>query len=155
MSQPATCAGTLQKSFHSSPQGVCQGVRKTRGRCCRARNESAAGLSRNGCRQLVTSSAAAPFQVEEAVRRRPKLQKCKGSFAVAGLRVPCQTWTLLLELLRKRRECNHTADTKDWACDLGLDGTGGLRTEAVRWWNLDITEHDDRKSVTSSSQKSH
>ena len=79
---------------------------------------------------------------------------------MAGLRVPCQTWELLRHLLRKRREGDpgdHTADTKDWASELGLGGTGGLGQLllAVRWWDLEVTGRDSSKSVSSSSQKSH
>ena len=47
------------KGFPHIPPRVVAGWRKVRGRCCRARNESAAGLSGNGCRQLVTSTASA------------------------------------------------------------------------------------------------
>ena len=60
---------------------------------------------------------------------------------MAGLRVPCQNWELLRHLLRKRREGDHTADTKDWASELGLGGTGRLRTAADGYEMVGFGDH--------------
>ena len=70
------------KEFPHIPPRVMAGVRRVRGRWCRARNESAAGLSGNGCRQLVTSTAGAPLQRSgrKSVQKKAEVSEVKREY---------------------------------------------------------------------------